>query len=191
MILLVVGLVAFLGIHSISIVAPTFRDGMAARLGALPWRGLYSLISIAGFALLIAGYGAARHTPVVLYHPPFWTHYAAAVLMLPVFPLLLATYFPGRIKATLRHPMLVGTMLWALAHLISNGTLADGVLFGGFLLWAAADRISFRHRAVRPLQGAPTARRNDVVVVLAGLAIYAIFMLWLHQTLMGVKPFPL
>lgn len=188
---LMAGLILFLGIHSISIFAPAFRNGMAARLGAVPWRGLYSLVSLVGFVLLMRGYAFARQDPVVLYSPPFWTHHVTAALMLPVFPLLLAPYFPGRIRATLKHPMLVGVMLWAVAHLISNGMLADVVLFGGFLLWAVADRISYSRRTPRPLRGAPPARRNDVIVVLAGLALYGLFVLWLHQKLIGVQPFPL
>jgi uncharacterized membrane protein len=190
MTILIVGLILFLGIHSISIFAPAFRDGMAARFGAGPWRGVYSLISLVGFVLLIWGYGLARREPVVLYSPPFWTHYVTAVLMLPVFPLLFAPYLPGRIKAALKHPMLVAVKLWAIAHLISNGTLADVVLFSAFLLWAVADRISYKHRTQRPLRGAPPAARNDVIVVIAGLALYVAFVLWLHLKLIGVQPFP-
>ena len=188
--ILVVGLIIFLGIHSISIFAPGFRDGMAVRLGAGPWRGVYSLISLIGFALLIWGYGLARREPVVIYNPPFWTRYAAALLMLPVFPLLFAPYFPGRIKAALRHPMLVAVKLWAVAHLLSNGMLADVVLFGGFLLWAVADRISYRHRTQRPLKGAPPAPRNDIIVVVVGFVLYVLFVFWLHQKLFGVPPIP-
>jgi uncharacterized membrane protein len=167
------------------------RDGIAARLGAAPWRGIYSLISIVGFVLLIWGYGLARREPVLLYNPPLWTHHLTAVLMLPVFPLLLAPYFPGRIKAALKHPMLVAVTLWAVAHLISNGMLADVVLFGTFLVWAVADRISYRYRTPRPLKGAPPAPRNDVIVVAVGLVLYVLFVLWLHQKLIGVQPIPL
>ncbi len=191
MTLLVIGLIIFLGIHSISIVAPASRDGMAARIGAGPWRGIYSLISLVGFVLIVWGYGVARGVPVVLYSPPFWTRHVTALLMLPVFTLLIAPYFPGRISAALKHPMLVGVKLWAVAHLVSNGTLADVVLFGGFLVWAVADRISYRHRTQRPLKGAPPAARNDVIIVVVGLALYAIFVLWLHQKLIGVQPIPL
>jgi uncharacterized membrane protein len=189
--LLIVGLIIFLGIHSISIVAPAFRDRLAARLGNGPWRGVYSLISLVGFVLLIWGYGLARREGVVLYSPPFWTRHLTAVLMLPVFPLLFAPYLPGRIKAALKHPMLLAVMLWAVAHLISNGTLADVVLFGAFLVWAVADRISYRHRTQRPLKGAPPAARNDVIAVVVGLALYVLFVVWLHQKLIGVQPIPL
>jgi uncharacterized membrane protein len=188
---LLVGLIVFLGIHSISIFAPDFRNRMAARLGAGRWRGIYSLVSLVGFVLLVWGYGLARRDPVLLYNPPFWTHHLTAVLMLPVFPLLFAPYFPGRIKAALKHPMLVAVKLWAVAHLISNGMLADVLLFGAFLAWAVADRISYKHRQQRPLKGAPPAARNDVIVVIVGLAIYALFVFWLHLKLIGVQPIPL
>jgi uncharacterized membrane protein len=190
MLYLAIGLLVFLGIHSISIVAPGWRDATAARLG-VAWRGVYSLVSIAGFVLLIWGYGVARQHPVVLYSPPIWTHYVAAVLMLPVFPLLVATYFPGRIKSTLKHPTLVAVKFWALAHLIANGTLADVVLFGGFLAWAVADRVSYKHRTQRPLPTAPPRNVNDVIAVVIGLALYAIFAFWLHARWIGVPPIPM
>ena len=184
---LVLGLVLFLGAHSVSIVAPAWRDRTAARLGNA-WRGLYSLVSIASFVLIIWGYGIARQDPIVIYMPPAWTRYVTAVLMLPVFPLLLAAYLPGRIKASLQHPMLIGVMLWSLAHLIATGTLASVVLFGGFLAWAVADRISYRWRTQRPIQSAPPARLNDAIVVVAGLVLYVVFAHWLHARWIGVQP---
>ena len=184
---LVLGLVFFLGVHSVSIVAPAWRDQAAARLGNV-WRGLYSLVSIASFVVIIWGYGIARQNPVVVYTPPGWTRYVTAVLMLPVFPLLLAAYFPGRIKGSLQHPMLVGVMLWSLAHLIATGTLASVVLFGGFLAWAVADRISYRWRTQRPIQAAPPMRLNDAIVIVAGLALYVVFAHWLHARWIGVQP---
>jgi uncharacterized membrane protein len=184
---LVLGLVFFLGVHSISIVAPAWRDQAAAHLGNA-WRGFYSLVSIASFVAIIWGYGIARQNPVVIYMPPGWTRYVTAVLMLPVFPLLLAAYFPGRIKGWFQHPMLVGVMLWSLAHLIATGTLASAVLFGGFLAWAVADRISYRWRTQRPIQAAPPMRLNDALVVVAGLALYIVFAHWLHARWIGVQP---
>jgi uncharacterized membrane protein len=187
---LVLGLVLFLGAHSVSIVAPAWRDRAAARLGNA-WRGLYSLVSIAGFVVIIWGYGIARHNPVSLYSPPSWTRYVTAVLMLPVFPLWLAPYFPGRIKGALQHPMLIAVMLWSLAHLIATGLLANVVLFGGFLVWAAADRISYTKRTQRPIQTAPPMRLNDVIVLVAGLALYVLFAHWLHVRWIGVQPLPL
>jgi uncharacterized membrane protein len=190
MIYLIAGLVLFLGVHSVSIVAPAWREATAARLGARPWRGLYSLLSIAGFVLLIWGYGVARMDPIVLYTPPVSMRWLTALLMLPVFPLLLAPYFPGRIKATLKHPMLAAVKFWALGHLLTNGTLADLLLFGGFLIWAVADRISFKRRVQRPLQTAPPSRFNDAIAIVAGLVLYFVFMRWLHVRWIGVSPMP-
>lgn len=184
--LLVLGLALFLGVHSISIAAPGWRDAQAARLGENAWKGIYTLLSLAGFALIVIGYGQARQAPLVLYVPPVALRHVAALLMLPVFVLLLAAYLPGRIKAATKHPMLVATKLWATAHLLANGNLADVLLFGGFLLWAAADRVSMKHRVQRPLPGAPTSPMNDVIAVVAGLAIYALFVFWAHTALIGM-----
>jgi uncharacterized membrane protein len=190
MVYLVLGLVLFLGMHSISIVAPAWRDRIAGRLGNA-WRGLYSLVTIAGLVVIIWGYGIARHIPVMLYTPPAWTRYVTAVLMLPVFPLFLAAYFPGRIKAALKHPMLLSVMLWALAHLIATGMLANVVLFGGFLAWAVVDRISFRWRTQRPNPAAPPSRSNDGIAIVAGLVLYFVFEHWLHARWIGVQPLPI
>jgi uncharacterized membrane protein len=188
MTLLILGLLMFLGMHSVSIAAPAWRDAQVARLGEGPWKGIYSLVSIAGFALLIYGYGVARQTPVVLYTPPAGLRHLALVLMVPVFVLLLATYLPGRIKTAVKHPTLVAVKLWAVAHLMANGTLADVLLFGGFLAWAVADRKSVKRRPQRPLPGAPPRPVNDAIAVVAGLAIYALFVLWAHRRLFGVSP---
>lgn len=188
---LVVGLIVFLGIHSVSIVAPNRRDAMVSKIGEGPWKGLYSAISIASFVLLIWGYGLARADVPVLYTPPSWTRWLTAILMLPVFPLLLAPYFPGRIKTSLKHPMLVAVKLWASAHLLSNGNLADVLLFGGFLAWAVADRISFKYRVQRSIPGAPPARFNDAIAIVLGLVLYFAFLHGLHLRWIGVSPLPL
>jgi uncharacterized membrane protein len=187
MIYLVLGLVLFLGVHSISIIAPAWRDRIAARLGNA-WRGIYSLISVAGFIVIVLGYGIARRNPVLLYAPPAWTHYITAVLMLPVFILFLAAYLPGRIKGNLKHPMLVSIMLWAAAHLIATGMLANVLLFGGFLAWAVADGISFRWRTQRSIPMAPSMKLNDGIAVVGGLAAYFVFEHWLHVRWIGVQP---
>ena len=134
MALLIVGLVIFLGVHSVAIVAPGWRDAQRARLGEGAWKGGFALASVVGLALIVYGYGVARQNPVVVFTPPVWTRHLAALLLLPVFPLLLSTYLPGRIKSMAKHPTLLATKLWALAHLIANGNLADVLLFGGFLV---------------------------------------------------------
>lgn len=188
MALLLLGIVLFLGMHSASIVAPRWRAARLARWGEARWKGLYALVSLAGFALLIIGYGLARQSPVVLWTPPPWTRHLALLLMLPVFPLLLATYLPGRLQAAARHPMLLATKLWATAHLLANGTLADVVLFGAFLAWAVADRISVKRRPRPPVPGAPRRPANDAIALLAGLALYGLFLWRGHAWLIGVSP---
>jgi uncharacterized membrane protein len=188
MALLIAGLLLFLGIHSVAIVAAPWRERAIARLGANGWRGLYSLVSAAGLALIVIGFAAARRAPVVLYVPPAWLHWLAIVLMLPVFTLLLAAYLPGRIQRTLRHPMLAGVKLWATAHLLANGTLADLLLFGAFLAWAVLDRISLKRRIPKAVPGAPPRPWNDALAIVLGLLLYVVAVLWLHRALFGVAP---
>jgi uncharacterized membrane protein len=185
---LIAGLILFLGVHSISIVAPFWRDRVVARIGALSWRGLYSLASLLSLWLIVRGFALARAAPIVWYSPPEWTHGVTRVLMLPVFPLLLAAYLPGRIKAATKHPMLAAIKLWAFAHLLANGTAADVLLFGGFLAWAVIDRISMKHRPQRAAPKLPATKWNDAIVVVAGLALYFLFVEWAHLRLFGVSP---
>lgn len=184
--LLLLGLVLFFGVHSISIVNDRWRNRMAANMGEGRWKGVYALVAITGFVLIMWGYGLARQDPVVLYTPPAWLHPVAMVLLVPVFPLLLAAYLPGRIQNTVKHPMLAATKLWAVAHLLANGMLADVLLFGAFLVWAVVDRISMQRRAQRPVPSVPPSRANDLIALVGGLALYAAFVLWLHGWLIGV-----
>lgn len=185
---LILGLVLFLAVHSISIINEPWRDRLAAKMGERSWQGLYSLASLIGFGLIVWGYGLARYDPVPLYLPPAWLRHIALLLLVPVFPLLLATYLPGRIQTAVQHPTLAATKLWAFAHLLANGMLADVLLFGGFLAWAVADRISLKRRTPRPVDGAPSSRWNDLIAVIGGLALYVAFVLWLHLWLIGVAP---
>ncbi len=185
---LLLGLVVFFAAHSVSIVNEPWRNRVAAKMGEGPWKGVYSLASLAGFALVVWGYGLARQDPVVLYLPPAWLRHLAMLLLVPVFPLLLAAYLPGRIQSAARHPMLLATKLWAVAHLAANGMLADVVLFGAFLAWAVVDRISLKRRTLRPVPHAPASKVNDLIAVIAGLGLYVAFVLWLHAWLIGVSP---
>lgn len=193
MLWLVAGLVLFLGVHSVSIVAPGARDRWAARLGENPWKGIYSIVSLAGLVLIVLGYSAARQSPIVLYTPPTALRHLSALLMLPVFILLIAAYVPGRIRRAAKHPMLAAVKFWALAHLLANGTLADVLLFGGFLAWAVADRISVKRRAAAGLRvGPPVGTQGpdrDLMAVIGGLVVYGVFAGWAHGALFGVRPF--
>ncbi len=186
---LILGLVLFLGAHSVSIVAPAWRDAMAARFGEWGWKALYAAVAIVGFVLILQGYSAARLNPVVVWVPPAAMRHIAALLMLPVFVLLLSAYLPGRIRTAAKHPMLLATKFWALAHLLANGMLADIVLFGALLAWAVADRISLKRRVARPIPGAPASKLNDVIAVVGGLALYGLVAMVLHVRWFGVAPF--
>lgn len=190
MTLLIVGLLLFLGIHSVSIVAPAWRDAQLAQRGESAWKGLYSVAAAIGLGLIIYGYGLARQAPLVLYTPPAALRHVSLLLLLPVFVLLLAAYLPGRIKTAAKHPMLLATKLWAAAHLLANGNLADVLLFGGFLAWVVADRISLKRRPVRSIPGAPARPMNDAIALIGGLLLYAVFVRWAHAWLVGVAPLP-
>jgi uncharacterized membrane protein len=187
--LLILGLVLFLGIHSVAIVAPGWRDAQVARRGELPWKGIYALIAIVGFVLIVVGYGQARLAPVPLYAPPAALRHVSLLLLAPIFVLLLAAYLPGRIQAAAKHPMLLATKIWAAAHLLANGNLADVLLFGGFLAWAVAERIALKRRPPRPIRTAPPSRWNDAIALAGGLLLYVVFLLWGHAWLIGVRPF--
>jgi len=184
---LIIGLVLFLGIHSIRIVAEPLRQRAIGSLGLWPYKGVYSVISVIGFVLIVIGYGQARLDPVVLYQPPAFLRHVNMLLMLIVFPALLAAYLPGRVKNALKHPMLIAVKAWALSHLLVNGMLADVVLFGGFLAWAVFDRISVKRRTAPSTQPQlPATVFNDVIVIVGGLGLYAAFAFWLHPILIGV-----
>ena len=188
---LILGLVIFLGVHSVRVVAEDWRTGVRARVGENAYKGLYSLLSIAGFALIVWGYGLARQQPVVLWLPPLWTRHLAALLTLPSFVLLAAAYVAGNsLKTRLRHPMVLGIKLWAAAHLLANGNLADVLLFGSFLVWAA---MSFRAARARDRAlsavAAPGRLGPTLVAVAVGLAAWAVFAFWAHGVLIGVRPF--
>ncbi len=188
MLMLIVGMVIFLGVHSLAIVAPAARTRWIERLGAGPFKGLYALVSLAGFALIVHGFALARLTPVVVWMPPAWMRHVTMLIMLPVFPLLLAAYLPGRIKTATKHPMLTAVKAWAFAHLLANGMAADLVLFGGFLAWAVADRISLKRRPAATIATAPPRPWNDAVAVVGGLALYGLVVAWAHLKFIGVAP---
>ncbi len=188
--MLIFGLVLFLGVHSTRIVADGWRSAMIARIGERPWKGLYALLSIASFVLIVWGFGLARQQPVQLWSPPVGMRHLASLLTLIAFILLAATYVPrNAIKARLHHPMVLAVKVWALAHLLATGNLAHMVLFGAFLVWAA---LSFRaararDRAAQTVYPAGTAI-GTVVTVVVGIAVWAVFAFWAHGALIDIRP---
>ncbi len=188
---LIAGLVLFLGVHSTRIFANDWRNQTRARIGEKPFKGIYALLSIAGFVLLVWGYGQARQQGVMLWNPPTAMRHIAALLTLVAFVLLAAAQVPGnQIKAKLHHPMVLGTKVWAFAHLLANGSLADTVLFGSFLLWAVVLFAVSRRRDRREQTVYPAGTAGKTIVtVFAGIAAWAVFAFWLHRVLIGVSPF--
>ena len=190
MTLLILGLLAFLAVHSVRIFADGWRSAQIARMGEMRWKGLYSLLSIAGFVLLVWGYGLARQAPLPLWTPPAAMNHVAALLMLVSFILLVAAYVPrNAFKARLGHPMVLGIKTWALAHLLANGNLADLLLFGGFLLWAAASFSAARRRdRAAGLPRVAGTVGGTITTVLTGVLAWGVFAFWLHAVLIGVAP---
>lgn len=188
--MMILGLVLFLGVHSTRIVADGWRTDMIRRLGASRWKGLYALISVVGLVLVVWGFSLARQQPVQLWAPPFFMRHVAWLLTLVAFILLVATYVPGNaIKARLHHPMVLGVMFWAAAHLLAIGNLANVVLFGSFLVWAA---LSFRaararDRVERTLYPAGTAL-GTLITVVAGIIVWAGIAFWAHGLIIGIRP---
>lgn len=196
---LVLGLILFLGVHSVRIVADDWRNQTIDRVGLGAWKAVYSLVSAVGLALIVWGYGLARQEPVTLWTPPLGMRHAASLLTLLAFVLLVAAYVPGNaIKARLGHPMVLSVKLWAFAHLLSNGTLADVLLFGGFLAWAVLNYRAARRRLPEAdgeddAETAPAARGGSLAATVAtlvvGVGTWAVFAFWAHGALIGVRPF--
>jgi len=188
---LILGLIVFLGAHSVRIVADDWRSAQVARLGAGGWKGMLALASLAGFVLIVWGFGQTRLDPVVLWHPPTWTRHVAGLLTLVAFVLVAAAYVPGNhLKAAVGHPMVAGVKVWAFAHLLANGTLADVVLFGSLLAWAVIDFVSARRRdRAAGVRYPPGLAARDVLAAVIGVAAWAAFAFYLHGRLFGVRPF--
>jgi uncharacterized membrane protein len=194
MTLLILGLILFLGGHAFTMVRGP-RAALIGRIGEGPYKGLYSLVSLAGVVLIAIGFGRYRaggYTPV--WDPPVFTRHLALLLVWPAFIMFAAAYLPGRIKSALKHPMLAGVKVWALAHLIANGDLGSILLFGSILIWAVLARIAAKRRdEVRDHAGpaaAPAGVRNDLIAIAIGTVVWLAFLLRLHVWLIGVPVLP-
>ena len=187
---LVLGLLIFLGIHSLRIFANDWRDRQIARLGAKRWKGLFALVSIIGFVLICWGFGLARQHPVLLYVPPLALRHLNALFTLIAFVLFFAARVPrNHFKAKLHHPQVLAVKVWAFGHLLATGMLHDVLLFGAFLLWAIVlFAVSRRRDRVDGTTYPAGTLKGDVVTVLIGVVVWALFAFWLHLWLIGVNP---
>ena len=188
MTLLILGLLLFFTLHSLPIFAARWREKKRQRWGRRTWTIFHSIGSLLALALIVYGYGQSRLSPVVVYVSPGWTRRVADVLMLGVFPLLYATFLPSMIRRTLKYPDLIAIKLWAVAHLLVNGMLADLLLFGSFLAWAVVNRISLNRR-VRIIPSGAASQFNDLVCIIAGLFTYLLIFFFLHYQIIGLSPF--
>lgn len=188
---LILGLIIFLGAHSVRIFAEGWRRQQIVRLGHNTYRGLYALVSIIGFALIVWGFGLARGNPTVIYTTPVWLKHLNALFTIVAFVLVAAAYVPNNtLKEKIGHPMLAGIKLWALGHLLAIGGLRDVILFGSFLVWAIVDFASSRRRDRRDgVVYAKGTRSGNVIAVSVGVVLWVAFAVWLHVILIGVSPF--
>lgn len=191
MLVLVLGLAVFLGIHSVRIAAPEWRRAQIAAMGEGKWKGIYSLVSLIGLVLIIWGYSLARPEAAFFYEPPVWMKHVTLTLMLFSMIFLGVSQVPaGRIKAWVRHPFLLSVMIWAFAHLLANGDAASLLLFLGVLAWAVIDRIAVRRREAAGERDEISAGpvMNDVIAIVSGLAVYGLLVWKAHEWLFGVSP---
>jgi uncharacterized membrane protein len=188
--ILILGLVLFIGTHLVTTQRAT-RAALIARVGEGPYKGLYSAASIIGVVLIGWGFGIYRATGWIdVWYPPGWTRHLAALLVLIASICVVAAYSPGRIKVTLKHPMLVGVKLWAFAHLMSNGDLGSIILFGSILGWAVVDRISLKRRTDPGGLPIPVGGiAKDVVAVIGGTALFLVLGFLFHPYVVGVPAF--
>lgn len=191
MALLVVGLLLFLGTHSVRIFADDWRSSQRNRFGEMRWKAVYSLISILGFILIVWGFGRARYEPTFLWMPPAGMLHLTSLLTLIAFVLIAAAYIPrNHIKSTVHHPMALGILLWATGHLLANGTLADVILFGSFLIWSVLSFKAARRRdALKPTPYPVGTISGTALCIIAGMAIWVAFAFRLHTILIGVPLF--
>ena len=192
MLQLLIGLALFLGIHSLQSLAPQVRQNSIVRWGPLGFKAVYAAVSALGLYLLVQGYGVARLEPVVLWTPPRGMQHATILLMWVAMVLLVASYLPGnQIKAKLRHPMTLSVKVWSLGHLLSNGNLADVLLFGGFLVWSVLVFRAARKRDRQSLHSAPEGKlMGTLLALVVGTGVWVAFLMGgLHLWLVGVMPF--
>ena len=189
MLILFVGIVVFLGVHSLTIFRET-RTSLIERFGLGPFKGLYTVVAIAGFALIVWGFSRYRAEGVItLWSPPAWTRHLTISLMWFAFVALACMNpAPGKIRGWLRHPMLVAIKIWALAHLLANGDAGGMLLFGSFLAWAVFDRIAVKKRGDMGAMRIESFTRADAIALGVGTLAY-VAMIFLHPILIWVPVF--
>jgi uncharacterized membrane protein len=190
LVIVILGLAAFLGGHAF-VTFRAERAGVIARVGEGPYKGLFSLLALIGIILISYGFGQYRAAgEIAVWNPPTWTRHITVALMWPAVICVVAAYVRGDIQRVLKHPMLVGVKLWAVAHLIANGDLGGIILFGSILAWAVFDRITLKRRSDPGAPAIPNGgRRNDIIAVVVGTLLYLALGFWFHPYLIGLPVF--
>jgi uncharacterized membrane protein len=186
----ILGLVLFLGAH-VFVTMRGRRAALIARCGEWPYKGLFSLVSIAGLVLIGDGFAKYRDAGVIqLWYPPGWTRHIVEALMWPASILVAAAYIPGNIRRTVKHPMLLAVKTWALAHLCANGDLGGIILFGSVLLWAGYDRVTLKRRSDPGAPPIPVGGvTNDIVAIVVGTLLYLALGFVFHPLVIGLPAF--
>ncbi|WP_370337904.1 NnrU family protein [Parvularcula marina] len=181
------GLALFIGIHLFTGLARGPRAAIIGKIGAMPYKGLFSLITLAGLILLI--YGWKQVVPGEPYYVlPDWVRYITYFCVWIALILTVAANLPaGKIAAMAKHPMVLGMKLWAFGHLLANGDLRSVILFGAVLAWGVIDRIALKKRGDmgRPFK----TGFGDVLAITIGTAGFAVILLWAHVYIAGVPLF--
>jgi uncharacterized membrane protein len=190
LVIVILGLAAFLGGHAF-VTFRAERAGVIARVGEGPYKGLFALLALIGIILISYGFGQYRAAgEIAIWNPPTWTRHVTVALMWPAVICVVAAYVRGDIQRVLKHPMLVGVKLWAVAHLIANGDLGGIILFGSILAWAVFDRITLKRRSDPGAPAIPNGgRRNDIIAVVVGTLLYLALGFWFHPYLIGLPVF--
>ena len=189
MVIFIIGIILFLGSHSVRIFADPWRTRMIHQLGEKKWKRLYALFSLFSFILLVIGYSQARQDTIIIWQPPIFLTHLTVLLNLFTF-ILLASSAPNNnaIRLKLKHPMILGVKVWAIAHLLANGSLVDLILFGSFLIWAVLDFRSARNRPSSVEETPVISLKATLITIFFGVAVWLAFIFGLHQWLIGVSP---
>ncbi|AYF34368.1 NnrU family protein [Halomonas sp. XH26] len=191
MTIMIIGLLIFLGSHSVRIFAEDWRQRQIVKHGENTWKIAYSVVSVIGLAIAIYGFGQMRLDPIYVWFPPMGLRHAVALLMVPAFIMLVAAYVPrNAIKAKLGHPMMLAVKIWAFSHLLANGRLGDIIFFAAFLVWAIlAFKAAKKRDRLQPVNPVPTSAPATIATVVIGLIAYVLFALYLHTLVIGVPVF--
>lgn len=191
MLILVVGLIIFFCLHSVRLVAPQWRESSMASHGAMRWKMRFGMVTLIATAFIVMGYMQVRLEPVWLWFPPVWTRHLAGLLVLVALFFVGSALVPNTtMKKKVGYPMLIAVKIWAFAHLISNGTLADVMIFGSFLIWSIVSFAVYRRRDRKAgvVRDQESGVQFDLAAFTFAMVSWFAIVFYLHQAIIGVSP---